>query len=277
MTLTKLLGIAIAAFAISATSLNAQNTDDSTNTQSTNTQDEQIEQLEKELRILELQKQIEQAKQGGGNTQSTNTSQITLGDNNSKEPSGFMLGVGLALGWTSDVTYGSTILGEYEIDNSRLEYGGELLLGYKWFVGSGVFGMRLYADYQFLFSSAGINPANAHYISGNFDFMFNFNKSQKFKVGMFFGVNLGGGLTNYKYDRMCSNNYNEGGGVATTPEWEACPSGDANFSVGGNIGLRFVIKDHHAIEAIVQPRGNLISYDESGLSIIGFARYVYTF
>ena len=65
MTLTKLLGIAITAFAISATSLNAQNMDDSTNTDSTKTQDEQIKQLEKELRILELQKQIEQVKQGG--------------------------------------------------------------------------------------------------------------------------------------------------------------------------------------------------------------------
>ena len=66
MTLTKLLGIAITAFAISVTSLNAQNTDDSTNTDSTKAQDEQIKQLEKELRILELQKQIEQAKRGGG-------------------------------------------------------------------------------------------------------------------------------------------------------------------------------------------------------------------
>ncbi|MGX2981618.1 outer membrane beta-barrel protein [Helicobacter sp. 23-1045] len=236
-------------------------------------QDAQIEQLEKELRILELQKQIEQAKSG----ESTQPQQNL--DNNSKEPSGFMLGAGLALGYTIDVTYGSTqYYGEYTINNSRVEYGGELLLGYKWFFGeSGIFGTRLYADYQFLFSTAGINPIDAHIFSGNLDLMFNFNKSQKFKVGMIVGLHLGGGLTNYKYDRMCSNNYNEGGGVSTTPEWEACPSGDANFSVGGNIGLRFVIKDHHAIEAIVQPRGNLISSDESGLSIIGFARYVYTF
>ena len=273
MTLTKLLGIAITAFAISATSLNAQNMDDSTNTDSTKTQDEQIKQLEKELRILELQKQIEQAKSG----ESTQPQQNPLGENNSKEPSGFMLGAGLALGWTSDVTYGSNqYYGEYTIDNSRLEYGGELLLGYKWFFGeSGIFGMRLYADYQFLFSTAGLNFVNMHIFSGNLDLMFNFNKSQKFKVGMILGLHLGGGLLNYGNDRMCSNNFNEGGGITTNYEYELCEPSESLFTLGGNIGLRFVIKDHHAIEAIVQPR---LGFSESApFSVIGFARYVYTF
>lgn len=71
-----------------------------------------------------------------------------------------MLGAGLALGYTitpDDEWYG------YTTNSSRFEYGGELLLGYKWFFGErGIFGMRIYADYQFLFSTAGINPVNSH-------------------------------------------------------------------------------------------------------------------
>ena len=57
----KIFCVTFMAFAISATSLFAQDTD------------AQIKQLEKELRLLELQKQVEQAKQG--NIQSKNTKQ----------------------------------------------------------------------------------------------------------------------------------------------------------------------------------------------------------
>ncbi len=61
MKLTKLLGFALAITAFSAIPLLAQNTD------------EQIKQLEKELRLLELQKQVEQAKQGKSAQQSQAT------------------------------------------------------------------------------------------------------------------------------------------------------------------------------------------------------------
>ena len=61
MKLAKLLGIALAIIAFSAFPLSAQNTD------------EQIKQLEKELRLLELQKQVEQAKQD----KSAQQSQVT--------------------------------------------------------------------------------------------------------------------------------------------------------------------------------------------------------
>lgn len=57
----KLLGVATMALTLGVTSLFAQNTD------------AQIKQLEKELRLLELQKQVEQAKQG--NNQSADTKQ----------------------------------------------------------------------------------------------------------------------------------------------------------------------------------------------------------
>ena len=55
MKISKLLGIALAMVAFGALPLSAQSADEKA-------QDEQIKQLEKELRILELQKQVEQAK-----------------------------------------------------------------------------------------------------------------------------------------------------------------------------------------------------------------------
>ena len=172
---------------------------------------------------------------------------------------------------------------DYASDKFRFEYGGELLLGYKWFFGErGIFGMRLYGRYEFLFSTAGINPVNAHNGSLNYDLMFNFNQHRAFKAGMFFGLHLGGGVTNYKYDRMCSNNYAEGGGMpyGPAPTWEACDSSESNLTIGGNIGFRFVIFDKNAIELVVQPRYDIFSgssFDGSKTQVLGFARYIYTF
>ena len=179
-----------------------------------------------------------------------------------------MLGAGLVLGATLPDT-------DYASDKFRFEYGGELLLGYKWFFGErGIFGMRLYGRYDLLFSTAGINPVNAHNGSLNYDLMFNFNQHRAFKAGMFFGLHLGGGVTNYKYDRMCSNNYAEGGGTTIAPTWEACEPSDPNIMFGGNVGFRFVIFDKNAIELAIQPRYN---FYYGSLQILGFARYIYTF
>lgn len=270
MKISKLLGIALAMVAFGALPLSAQNADDKT-------QDEQIKQLEKELRILELQKQVEQAK-SNTNTEPQKALSAPPQDNKTKEPSGFMLGAGLALGYTFAYieTY-ETAIGSYEIDNSRFEYGGELLLGYKWFFGErGIFGMRLYGRYDFLFSTANGNPVNAHNGSLNYDLMFNFNQHRPFKAGMFFGLNFGGGVTNYQYDRMCSNNYAEGGGMpyGPAPTWEACDTSEDNLTIGGNFGLRFVIFDKNAIELAIQPR---LDFWYGNLQVLGFARYIYTF
>lgn len=91
MKLRKLLGIALAMVAFGALPLSAQSADEQT-------QDEKIKQLENELRILELQHKIEQYKTGaipseGGDAMAQNSPY-------SKEPSGFMLGAGLVLGYT---------------------------------------------------------------------------------------------------------------------------------------------------------------------------------
>ena len=204
----------------------------------------------------------------------THTRQM-LDNNETKEPSGFMLGAGLTLGGLIDV---ETYFG-YATNASRFEYGGELMLGYKWFFGErGIFGMRLYADYNFLFSTDGINPVDAHNGSLNYDFMFNFNQYRPFKVGIFFGIHTGAGATNYKYDRMCEAgswssceaNGNQQSGTYT----ELCSNPEINLTFGGNFGLRFVIYDRSAIELAVQPRYEIF---ENDLHILGMTRFIYTF
>lgn len=262
---TKLLKLAlIAIFAMSATSLLAQNSAQNT--------DDEIKALEKELRLLELQHKIEQYKSGAIPSEGATQSATAQNSPYSKEPSGFMLGAGLALGWTiAETKYhtaGTNIKVNYSTNYSRFEYGGELLLGYKWmFEENGYFGMRLYGRYDFLFSTAGLNPVDAHNGSLNLDLLFNFNRHRTFKAGLVLGLHAGFGGTNYKYDRACSIDY-------TTGAWEACEPTEINLTIGGNFGLRFVIFDKNAIELIVQPRGDIFY---GNTQVLGFARYVYTF
>ena len=73
---------------------------------------------------------------------------------------------------------------------------------------------------------------------------------------------------------MCGNNYfdNDGNNIGT--DWYACENPELNLTFGGNVGLRFVIQDHHAIEAIVQPYYDIFY---GNLQVLGLARYVYTF
>lgn len=273
---TKLLKLAlIATFAMSATSLLAQNSAQNT--------DDEIKALEKELRLLELQHKIEQYKSGAIPSEGATQSETAQNSPYSKEPSGFMLGAGIALGGTIDETeYHTAGSGNYQVDYStnysRFEYGGELLLGYKWMFGdSGYFGMRLYGRYDFLFSTAGLNPVDAHNGSLNLDLLFNFNRHRTFKAGLVLGLHAGFGGTNYAIDRMCSNNYdtlNYSAPGGNQPTWEACEPTEINLTIGGNFGLRFVIFDKNAIELIVQPRGDIFY---GNTQVLGFARYVYTF
>lgn len=204
----------------------------------------------------------------------THTRQM-LDNNETKEPSGFMLGAGLTLGGLIDV---ETYFG-YATNASRFEYGGELMLGYKWFFGErGIFGMRLYADYNFLFSTDGINPVDAHNGSLNYDFMFNFNQYRPFKVGIFFGIHTGAGATNYKYDRMCEagswSSWDGVNGHQSGTNYELCSNPEINLTFGAIFGLRFVIYNRSAIELAVQPRYEIF---ENDLHILGMTRFIYTF
>lgn len=272
---TKLVRVALAIVVMSALPLFAQN-----NAQNT---DDEIKALEKELRLLELQHKIEQYKSGAIPSEGETQSATPQNSKYSKEPSGFMLGAGIALGGTIAETDNHTAgSGDYQVgystNYSRLEYGGELLLGYKWMFGeNGYFGMRLYGRYEFLFSTAGLNPVDAHNGSLNLDLLFNFNRHRTFKAGLILGLHAGFGATNYKYYRMCGNNYdklNYSAPDGTQPTWEACDPTEINLTIGGNLGFRFVIYDKNAIELIVQPRGDIFY---GNTQVIGLARYIYTF
>ena len=272
---TKLVRVALAIVAMSAIPLFAQNGAQNT--------DDEIKALEKELRVLELQHKIEQYKSGAIPSEGGAQGETPQNSKYSKEPSGFMLGAGIALGGTIEETdYHTAGSDNYQVDYStnysRLEYGGELLLGYKWMFGeSGYFGMRLYGRYEFLFSTAGLNPVDAHNGSLNLDLLFNFNRHRTFKAGLILGLNFGVGGTNYANDRMCGNNYdklNYSAPDGTQPTWEACEPTEINLTIGGNLGFRFVIYDKNAIELIVQPRLDFVS---GNTQVIGLARYIYTF
>ena len=265
MKLTKLVRVASIIVAMSAISLFAQNGAQNT--------DDEIKALEKELRVLELQHKIEQYKSGAIPSESGTQSETPQNSKYSKEPSGFMLGAGIALGGTIEETdYHTAGSGDYQVgystNYSRPEYGGELLLGYKWMFGeNGYFGMRLYGRYEFLFSTAGLNPVDAHNGSLNLDLLFNFNRHRTFKAGLILGLHAGFGATNYENDRACYID-------ADTGAWEACEPTELNIAFGGNLGFRFVIYDKSAIELIMQPRGDIVY---GNTQVIGLARYIYTF
>ncbi|MGX2982194.1 outer membrane beta-barrel protein [Helicobacter sp. 23-1045] len=215
--------------------------------------DEKVKQLEQELRVLELQKQIEHAKRNPIQRKDC----FNCGENympGEVEPSGFMIGGGLVLGKSLVSINNAYWLEKYDW---RTQWGGEVLLGYKWFFGP-IFGLRLYTNYQILFINALGNPTTTHNFSGNFDLMFNFNKSQTLRVGLLLGVHLGGGVVKYKYPF-----FNRFENIDSKP----------SFTIGGNLGLRFVIYDNHAVEPTFQPKMDFFN----GLQIMGLVRYVYTF
>ncbi len=124
----KLLGVATMALTLGTISLFAQNTD------------EQIKQLEKELRLLELQKQVEQTKQG--NNQSADTKQSQ--SNKSKCGNDYAF-TGCYFGVELGVTLGSsaTIFGNPNKEfsgvavakdgGSYLAMTAQLIGGYQWY------------------------------------------------------------------------------------------------------------------------------------------------
>lgn len=210
------------------------------------------------------------------------------------ETSGFMIGVGANIGYPFDST--RTIGGSYNYDGykvwwdkqyelTKLNYGVNTLLGYKWFF-TYVFGLRLYVDYNARFLDAVVS----HNIIANLDFMFNIFNTQSFKFGLFFGGGIGGTAeqVNMKYCLLY-------------PEL-SCEKVLSAFSGNLNFGLRFVINNNSAIEVLTQlfiARGDypykyydlFVRYDPkysnvtlkdnkhaiSEIEVFGALRFVYTF
>lgn len=211
-----------------------------------------------------------------------------------KEPDGFMLGIGNVFGGVIGGNPYSKSMGE-DILKSNYGFeaspritplsGVELLLGYKWFFGSGVFGMRLYGRYEFLYEVASMT----NHGSLNYDLLFNFNQNQPFKFGMILGILLGGEKTDYLwYSAETTDEY----GTTHWNDFNLNNTYDTKFSLGFNIGFRFVIYDRSAIEILFQPQFNFrdkfvyegiklheISDISTGseISLMGMTRFIYTF
>ena len=204
-----------------------------------------------------------------------------------KEPDGFMLGIGNVFGGVIGIDpYSKYSTQDAIMETSRVTplSGVELLLGYKWFFGEkGVFGMRLYGRYEFLYE---LSTAMTNHGSLNYDLLFNFNQNQPFKAGMILGILFGGGRTDYLLaDRTTEDGY-------IMQEFELNNTYDTKYSVGVNIGFRFVIFDRSAIEILFQPQfnirdkfvyegQNLHEYRDiklgSEISLLGMMRFIYTF
>ena len=150
------------------------------------------------------------------------------------EPSGFILGAGITAGFTIGRD-------KYEVISDGSSYGGyplgiglDILAGYKWFFTRG-FGMRLYVDYNGIFYKD--NRFDSHNIALNYDLLFNWVKTNPLKFGMILGLHTGAGITAYD-KKYCVN---------------TCKT-EVDSVIGGNIGFRFVIHNHSAIEIFGQPR-----------------------
>lgn len=148
------------------------------------------------------------------------------------------------------------------VDNSRFEYGAEVILGHKSFYGdSGIFGLRFYLDYTYHKSKI----STAHTGGLNLDMLFNFNQHEAFKVGLITGIWAGGGVILYDKKAICS--YDE-------YETYTCELG-ISLAAGANVGLRFVVYDNYAFEVLAQPRFNLLSNQD--IAVLGLLRFIYTF
>lgn len=153
------------------------------------------------------------------------------------EPSGFFIGAGLG------ITPSFPFENYYIEDVSFIMFALDLMGGYKWFFGEGGFGMRLHLDYNPNFSFLGDNENNTpindtyalrasnkkyttHNVALNYDLLFNWVKTRGFKFGMLLGLGLGANMSDYDGHKR------------------------TDFALQGNLGFRFVILNHHAIEVL---------------------------
>lgn len=179
-----------------------------------------------------------------------------------KEESGWMIGIGAIMG--GPIGSATSNIGKsLGTSQKRFDYGLEVLLGHKTFFGdSGIFGMRLYIDYNYR-KSRGVEMSS-HILGLNIDTLFNFTQSEIFKFGALLGVRSGigfgrfNGCIVYDGEQYCGGNL------------------DIEWSADLNVGARFVIYDHNAFELLLQPRFGLWVLKGKN-SMYGIVRYVYTF
>lgn len=169
-----------------------------------------------------------------------------------KEESGWMIGIGAIMGGPVGKAQGE--LARLGGSTKRFDYGLEVLLGHKtFFDDGGIFGMRLYLDYNYRKTRG--TGISAHFVGLNIDTLFNFTQSEIFKFGVLLGVRSGIGY-----------------GLGDMYKMEI----DLDWTADLNVGARFVIYDHNAFELLLQPRFGLWILKGKN-SIYGIVRYVLHF
>ena len=248
MKLAKLLGIALAIIAFSAFPLSAQNTD------------EQIKQLEKELRLLELQKQVEQAKQDkptqqpqatqtkASNKQSSNKSSLCGGKYTN---TGCFVGAEVG-GIFGKANLTGTIGGNNDSVDNKGIYGAiaNAIFGYQWYfmeaMGVGVkanigYGAMIpsfsYATSDVRTASFSSNPYNALNYGVEVQYLVDFSHT--------FGIGIGLGFDGMSF--FDSNLINEASSDNFVGTRKYPFKGFNTIGFSASLGLRFVVKNNHIL------------------------------
>ncbi|MGX3010504.1 outer membrane beta-barrel protein [Helicobacter sp. 23-1044] len=186
-----------------------------------------------------------------------------------KEESGWMIGVGFLMGGPIGSADEAKFFEPYNISQKRFDYGAEVILGHKTFFGeSGIFGMRLYFDYNYRRTKD--SDLTAHFLGLTIDTLFNIYQTEAFKVGVLAGVRSGFG---FGLNHQCHKE---------TYYWssneEVCGQGlgDIDWTVDLNVGARLIIYDHNAFEFVLQPRFGVWRFKGKN-TMYGIVRYIYTF
>lgn len=176
-----------------------------------------------------------------------------------KEESGLMIGVGFLMGGKIGNVERTELNFLINSSTKPFYYGAEVILGHKTFFGeSGIFGMRLYLDYNYRRTKG--SALSMHFVGLTIDTLFNIYQTEAFKVGVLAGVRSGLGF-----------------GLAQCGDMESCKSDmDIDWTADLNIGARMIIYDHNAFEFVLQPRFGLLVLKGKN-SMYGIIRYIYTF
>lgn len=248
----KLVRVALAIVAVSAIPLFAQN--------GAQNMDDEIKALEKELRILELQKQIEQAKRGKSAQESQSESQEKAEQVQSNKPSlcgGKYANTGCFAGFEVGGIFGKanvtgTIGGNNNSINDKGIYGAiaNVIFGYQWYfmesMGVGVKANIGYGAMIPSFSYATSGTRTASFLSNPYDAL-NYGVEVQYLVDFshIFGIGIGLGFDGMSF--FDSNLINEASSGVFTGTRKYPFKGFNAIGFSASLGLRFVIKNNHIL------------------------------
>lgn len=288
----KLVRVAPIIVALSAIPLFAQN-----NAQNT---DDEIKALEKELRLLELQKQIEQAKRGKSAQESQRESQEKAEqtqDNKSSLCSGQYANTGCFVGFEVGGIFGKanvtgTIGGNNDSINDKGIYGAiaNVIFGYQWYfmeaMGVGVKANIGYGAMIPSFSYAtSTRTRTASFSSNPYDAL-NYGVEVQYLVDFSrtFGIGIGLGFDGMNF--FDSNLINEASSDNFTGTRKYPFKGFNAIGFSASLGLRFVVKNNHILglnykyrvfkDKTIESESPIVSASSDGNTTTGASKFKIT-